>query len=57
MLTDKWEMDEDDMMVALNPATTIGGMPAQERQRLQNVVNEYRDCSEAVEADERSMTS
>ena len=47
MLTDKWEEDDDEMMVVLNPATTVAGMPASQRQDLETLVHEYQHCSSA----------
>ncbi|CBJ28497.1 expressed unknown protein [Ectocarpus siliculosus] len=45
VLTDRWEMDEEEMMVALNPATTIAGMPDSQRQLLRTLVADYHECS------------
>lgn len=45
VLTDNWEEDEDEMMVALNPATTVAGMPASQRQTLETLVNDYQHCA------------
>ncbi|CAM9711384.1 unnamed protein product [Ectocarpus sp. 12 AP-2014] len=45
VLTDRWEVDEEEMMVALNPATTIAGMPDSQRQLLRTLVADYHECS------------
>lgn len=45
MLTDRWEVDEEELMVALNPATTIAGMPASQRQLLRSLVSDYHECN------------
>lgn len=33
------------MMVALNPATTIAGMPDSQRKLLRTLVADYHECS------------
>lgn len=38
-------MEEDEMMVALNPATTIAGMPASQRRLLRSLVSDYHECN------------
>lgn len=45
VLTDRWDMDEDETMVALNPATTVAGMPKAQREGLRNVVGDWYQCS------------
>lgn len=43
-------MDEDETMVALNPATTVAGMPKAQRQDLANIIGQWSDCSKKAVA-------
>lgn len=40
-----WQNDEEEMIVALNPAITMAGMSESERQHLDQAVAEYSECS------------
>lgn len=45
VLTDQWELDSDEEMVALDPAKTVAGMPADDRAELTRVVGEWHECA------------
>lgn len=45
VLTDQWEVDEDEEMVALDPAQTVAGMAANDQTALLRAVEEWHACS------------
>lgn len=45
VLTDEWELDEDEDMVVVNPAVTVAGMTRADRARLEMVMREWLGCS------------
>lgn len=47
VLTDRWEVDEDEAMIALNPAIAMAGMLPAERAELQKIVEEKHECSKS----------
>lgn len=45
VLTDRWQVDRGEKMVALNVANTIAGMAHDTRAQLFKMVKEWRECS------------
>lgn len=43
ILTDRWNPEEEEMMMTLEPATTVAGMRGK-RAKLGGIIREYRDC-------------
>lgn len=45
VLTDRWEVEDDEDMIALNPANTVAGLSTREQDNLMRIMGDYRECS------------
>lgn len=50
VVTDHWEVDEDEEMVSLSPAATVAGVSGDARAELNRIVRDWHHCNSTTSA-------